>query len=107
MAQRVTLLDQGDSPYSAQDTDNIIALDDPFTMDDTFDVVLPDPTAIVTGRILSVKDQTGSLTVNRKIVVTSNGGALIDGNASLDLTNPYLSYTFYTDHANWYTLSAN
>lgn len=77
-----------------------------FTMDgQTVSVELPLPLSQVRGTVLYVKDLSGTLTAARKLVVSVDGGATIDGQATYDITTPYKSIGFFTDTVNWYTLS--
>lgn len=107
MARHVTLLIQANSPYDVSaNGDNIVALNQAFTVNSDFTVVLPDPTTQGRGQIFTVKDQTGSLTGSRRILVTPDAST-VDGGASIAMTTPYQCISFYTDTVNWYTLSRN
>lgn len=64
-------------------------------------ITIPNASLYNPGKILIVKDETGSLTTTNTLTVIPAAGN-IEGAASIVMTQPYGSVTLYTDGANWY-----
>jgi hypothetical protein len=86
--------------YNVLNTDYIINVIYPTTGACTITI----PTAqVVAGRILTFKDASNNAVTNN-ITILSQGGELINGNASYVLNTNYQSVTLYTDGANWFSI---
>lgn len=89
-------------------TDNIVGIGTNFTMDgQTITAVLPNGLGQPLGRMIYVKDLSGTVTAARTIIVNVTGGGTIDGAANYTLTAAYQCEAFITDGISWYTLSRN
>lgn len=96
-----------DSPFSILSTNCIVGLGDAVPMGETFQVILRANDNAPFGSIVSIKDQSGSLSVTETITVSVFGGGNIDGSATVILNEPYQCVTFYNGQTQWYILSRN
>lgn len=93
-------------PYNVAAGDSIIALNQAFTMDGNVNVILPNAATQPIGRVVTIKDQSASLTGVRTITVSVNGGT-IDGMIDYELASAYAGVTVYSNGVEWFTLNTN
>ncbi len=93
-------------PYNVANGDYIVALNQAFAMDGNVNVILPNAATQPVGRVVSIKDQSGSLTGARTITVSAAVGT-IDGMIDNELSSPYSAITVYSNGVEWFTLNTN
>jgi hypothetical protein len=71
------------------------------TMTKPVTITLPNGMDISSGKILLIKDEGGNASVNA-ITVTTNDGALIDGNGSVTLVSDYAAISMYYNGSGWH-----
>lgn len=59
---------------------------------------------VIAGKQITVKDEAGTVTLNRDITIATQGAETIDGAASVVITADYGQITLYSDGSNWFTL---
>ena len=84
--------------YTARASDRVIGVNRACTVTKTL------PTGEVrTGRIYTVKDESGAAASNN-ITVATGGSENIDGSATNVISANYGSVTYYSDGTNWFTV---
>lgn len=84
--------------YVAQSDYHFIGVD---TLTKPVTITLPRGMDISSGKILLIKDEGGNASVNA-ITVTTNDGALIDGNGSVTLVADYAAISMYYNGSGWH-----
>ena len=92
----VTLIDDGDSPYTVQASDQFISVD---SSGGTVDVLLPD--APSTGKYFIIKDATGSAATNAITVTTVSGVINVDAGTTFVMNTNYESIEAIFDGVNY------
>lgn len=68
-------------------------------------LTLPDPSTLSAGKMMTIIDESGSVSDSNKVTVDAAGGGLINGSASFDLTTAYDSVSFICNGTNWFKMS--
>ena len=89
---------ESDSPYTLTASDNVIACNH----SSAITINLPATSATPTGKIFTIKDESGSVSTNN-ITVTPNGADTIEGTTSVTINGDYNAIEIYVnDSTGWF-----
>lgn len=92
-----------DATYSQTNRDDIIAYTS-LTASRTLtllSVSTPPAVPVLTGQRITVRDESGSASSSKAIVISAAGGDTIDGASSRSITTPYGEITLYANASGW------